>query len=61
MIFKYLYSAPQQPWAKALLVRLAPRIETRSDKEVERLDDNKARADGGRRFQREGPATEKDY
>ena len=33
----------------------------RSDKEVERLDDkNEARADGGRRFQREGPATEKD-
>ena len=33
----------------------------RSDKEVERLDDKKeARADGGRRFQREGPATEKD-
>src|SRR6218665_4224761 len=33
----------------------------RSAKEVERLDDRKeARADGGRRFQREGPATEKD-
>jgi len=35
--------------------------EKRSDKEVERLDDKKeARADGGRRFQRDGPATEKD-
>jgi len=33
----------------------------RSDKEVERLEDKKeARADGGRRFQREGPATKKD-
>jgi len=29
--------------------------------EVERLDDNKeARSEGGGRFQREGPATEKD-
>jgi len=33
----------------------------RTDKEVERLDDKKeARADGGRRFRREGPITEKD-
>jgi len=32
-----------------------------SDKEVERLNDKKeTRADGGRRFQMEGPATEKD-
>jgi len=49
---------------EAPLVRLASRKETSfkfSDKEVERLDDKKeARADGGKRFQREGPATEKD-
>ena len=33
----------------------------RSDKEVKRLDDKKeARADGGRRFQRERLATQKD-
>ena len=33
----------------------------RSDKDVERLDDKReARAEGGRRFQREGPITEKD-
>ena len=47
---------------EAPLVRLAPRKRQvlRSDKEVERLDDKKeARADGGRRFQREGQATEK--
>ena len=47
------------------MVRLSPRKETaqvlRSDKDVERLDDKKeAQADCGRRFQREGPATEKD-
>ena len=31
------------------------------DKELERLEDKKeARADGGRQFQREGPATKKD-
>jgi len=32
IVFKYLYSAPQQPWAnretEALLVRLVPRKET---------------------------------
>src|SRR6218665_3642927 len=33
----------------------------RSDKDVERLDDRReARAEGGRRFQREGPITETD-
>ena len=33
----------------------------RSDKDVKRLDDKKeARAEGGRRLQREGPITEKD-
>jgi len=33
----------------------------RSDKDVKRLDDKKeARAESGRRFQREGPITEKD-
>jgi len=33
----------------------------RSDKDVERLDDKKeARAEGGRRFQKEGPITGKD-
>jgi len=32
----------------------------RSDKDLERLDDKReARAEGGRRFQREGPITEK--
>jgi len=46
------------------LVRLAPRKREvlRSDKDVyiERLDDKKeARAEGRRRFQREGTATEK--
>jgi len=29
IVFKYLYSAPQQPWqTEVLLVRLAPRKET---------------------------------
>ena len=64
IVFKYLYSAPQQPWqTEALLVQLAPRKETslRSDKDVERSADKKdARAEGGRRFQRKGPITEKD-
>jgi len=32
----------------------------RSDKEVKRLDKKEARADGGRRFQRERPATKRD-
>ena len=48
---------------EALLVQLAPekRQVLRSDKDVERLDDKReARAEGGRRFQREGPITEKD-
>ena len=41
MVFKHLYSAPQQPWAnRSALVRLDPRKEKR-DKEVERLNDKK--------------------
>ena len=48
---------------EALLVRLAPWKETslKSDKDVERLDDRReARAEGGRRFQIEGPIRAKD-
>ena len=48
---------------QALLVQLAPRKRQvlRSDKDAERLDDKKeAQAEGRRRFQREGPITEKD-
>ena len=43
----------------ALLVRLAPRKETRlrRDKDAERLEEKKE-AEGGTRFQREGPTTE---
>ena len=61
-----IYIAPliSREQTEALLFRLAPKkIVLRSDrpKDVERLDDKKeARAEGGRRFQREGPATEKD-
>ena len=57
IVFKYLYSAlNSHGQTEALLVRLAPRKEThlRSDKDVERLGDKReARAEGGRRFQRE--------
>ena len=63
--YSSIYIAPlnSRGSTEALLVLFAPRKETslRSGKEVERLDDKKeARADGGRRFQREGPATETD-
>jgi len=58
LVFKHLYSAPQQPWAnRGAFGSISPkkREVLRSDKEVERLDDKKeTRADGGRRFQREG-------
>jgi len=66
--YSSIYIAPlnNRGPTEALLVRLAPlhvhekRQVLRSDKEVERLDDKKeARTDGGRRFQREGQATEK--
>ena len=64
IVFKYLCSAPQQPWAHRGdfgSISSKKRQVLRSGKEVERLDDKKeAQADGGRRFQREGPATEKD-
>ena len=44
---------------EALLVRLAQVL--RSDKDVERLDDKReTRAEGGRRFQKEGAITAKD-
>jgi len=64
-----IYIAPRNSCGptEALLVRLAPREKTsfkkrqdlRRDKDVERLEDKKE-AEGGRRFQREGPITEKD-
>src|SRR6218665_1535047 len=65
MVFKYLYSAPQQPWANrgafGSISSKKKRQVLRSDKEVERLEHKKeARADDGRRFQKEGPAIKKD-
>jgi len=43
------------------LVRLALRTVLRSGKDVEIMDDKKeVRAEGERRFQKEGPITEKD-
>ena len=54
---------PQQPWAKKGAfgsISSKKRHVLRSDKEVERLEDKKeARADAGRRFQSEGPATKR--
>src|SRR6218665_1855775 len=63
-VFKYLYSAPQQPWANRGAFGSdslqEKRQVLRSDKDVEILDDKKeSRAEGGRRFQMEGPPTEK--
>src|SRR6218665_215168 len=65
VLYLSIYIAPLNSHGQkeALLVQLAPRKETsfNSDKDVERLDDKrKARAKGGRRFQREEPITEKD-
>src|SRR6218665_3585064 len=65
IVFKYLYSAPQQRWANrdafGSISSKQKRQVLGSDKDVERLDDKReARAEGGRRFQREGPITEKD-
>src|SRR6218665_1143814 len=46
---------------EVLLVQLAPRKETSFKKDVKRFDDKReARAEGGRRFQREGETTAKD-
>jgi len=64
MVFKYLYSAPQQPWANrgafgSIISKKRDKFK-KSDKAIERLDKKEAPAEGGRRFQREGPATEKD-
>ena len=45
MVFEYLYSAPQQPWANrgafGLISSKKKRQVLRSDKGVERLDDKK--------------------
>src|SRR6218665_892217 len=65
IVFKDLYSAPQQPWANrgafGSISSKKKRQVLRSDKDVERLDDRReARAEGGRRFQREGAITAKD-
>jgi len=66
VLYSSIYIAPlnRHGQTEALLVRLAPRKEQvlRSfNKDVERLDDKReARAEGGRRFQREGPITEMD-
>ena len=55
-----LYSAPQQPWAnRGPFGSISSKRQVlRSDEEVERLEEE-AQADGGRRFQREGPATKR--
>src|SRR6218665_3725237 len=63
--YSSIYIAPLNSHiqTEALLVRLAPRKERvlRSDKDVARLDDKReARAEGGRRFQREGVITAKE-
>src|SRR6218665_1521030 len=54
--YSSIYIAPlnSRGPTEALLVRLAPRKETSFN------DKKEARAEGGRRFQQEGPATEKD-
>src|SRR6218665_1860830 len=62
--YSSIYIAPLNSGGpkEMLLVRLPPRKETnfKRYKEVERLDDKKeARADGGRRFQREGRASDR--
>src|SRR6218665_2206256 len=64
IVFRYLYSAPQQPLANrgafGSISSKKKRQVLRSDKDVERLDDKReTRAEGGRRFQK-GPITEKD-
>ena len=64
-LYSSIYIAPlnSRGPTEGLLVQLAQRKETslRSDKDVERLDDKKAAwAEGERRFQRIGSATEKD-
>ena len=53
IVFKYLYSAPKQPWANRgafCLISSKKRDRVlRSDKDVERLDDKReARAEDGR-------------
>src|SRR6218665_3969715 len=64
--YSSIYIAPHRPWASrgafvSISSKKRDKFYLRSDKEAERLDDEKeARADGGRRFQRGGPATEKD-
>src|SRR6218665_360654 len=65
VLYSSIYIAPlnSHRQREALLVRLAPRKRQvlRSDKDVERSDDKReARAEGGRRFQREGAITAKD-
>ena len=65
VLYSSIYIAPlnSHRQTEALLVRLPPINETsfRSDKDLERLDDRReARAEGGRRFQREGAITAKD-
>ena len=53
IVFEYLYSALQQPWANRGafgLISSKKREVLRSDKDLERLDDKReARAEGGRR------------
>src|SRR6218665_792838 len=65
IVFKYLYSAPTQPKANrgafGSICSKKKRQVLRSHKDVESLDDRReARAEGGRRFQREGAITAKD-
>src|SRR6218665_3707800 len=63
LLYSSIYIAPlnSHRQTEALLVRLAPRKETSFKKDVDRLDDRtEARAEGGRRFQREGAITAKD-
>jgi len=51
IVFRYLYSAPQQPWANRGAfgsISSKKRQVLRSDKDVERLDDKReTRAEGG--------------
>jgi len=64
--YSSIYIAPlnSRGPTEALLVSISSKKKRqvlRSNKEVERLDDKKEEwADSGRRFQREGPASEKD-
>jgi len=55
IVFKYLYSDPQQPWANRGAfgsISSKKRQVLKSDKDVERLDDKReARVEVGRRFQ----------